>query len=210
MKKVLLIDDHALLRRGIKSILKDNYPGISISEAGNSAQAETVIGKHNWDLIILDINLPGRGGLDLLKDIKKRDNNIPVLLLSMYPEVQFAVRGFKAGAAGYLCKDSAPEDLIAAINRIKNGNYFISPSAVKFLTESLTEDSDLPPHQKLSDREYQVFCMLASGKTVSKVAEELSLSVKTISTVRTHILEKMNLKNNTEIVCYAISNQLIM
>jgi two-component system invasion response regulator UvrY len=210
MKNVLLIDDHALLRRGIKSILRDNYPGIDVSEAGTSSQAEEILEKEKWDMIILDINLPGRGGLDLLKDIKKRDHKIPVLLLSMYPECQFAVRGFRAGAAGYLCKDSAPEDLIAAINRIKGGTYFISPSAVKFLTECLNESPDVSPHQKLSDREYQIFLMIASGKTVSKIAEELSLSVKTISTVRTHILEKMNLKNNTEIICYAISNQLIM
>jgi DNA-binding NarL/FixJ family response regulator len=172
VKKILLIDDHAVFRRGLKSILTDFFKDLSIWEAGNSAQAEELIEKENYDFIILDINLPGRGGLELLKDIKKKDVKIPVLLLSMYPECQFAVRGFKAGASGYLCKESAPEELVIAIKSIMDGLYYISPSALRLITNGLKEDSEKPLHQKLSNREYQVLCLIATGKTVSQIAED--------------------------------------
>jgi two-component system, NarL family, invasion response regulator UvrY len=209
VKRVLLIDDHAILRRGLKLILNDYFKNITILEASDSIRAEVLIEKENLDLIILDINIPGRGGLDLLADIKRKNSTTPVLLLSMYPECQFAVRGFRAGASGYLCKESAPEELISAINTIMNGQHYISPSGLKVITEGLKENSDKPSHHKLSNREYQVFCMIAKGKTVSQIADELSLSIKTISTTKAHILDKMNFNNNSELICYALINKLI-
>jgi DNA-binding NarL/FixJ family response regulator len=167
------------------------------------------IGKDDLDLVVLDIAMPGRGGLDILKEIKSLKPKLPVLVLSMYPEEQYAVRVLKSGASGYLTKESAPVELVKAIRQISQGKKYISPSLAEKLAVDLEISPDRPPHETLSDREYQVMCMIASGKTLKEIADGLSLSIKTISTYRSRILEKMNMKTNAELTHYAIKNRLV-
>jgi two-component system invasion response regulator UvrY len=169
----------------------------------------TKVGKNDLDLVVLDIAMPGRGGLDVLKEIKSQRPELPVLILSMYPEEQYAVRVLKSGASGYLTKESAPIELVKAIRQISQGKKYISPSLAEKLVVDLEVSPDRPPHETLSDREYQVMCMIALGKTLKEIADELSLSIKTISTYRSRILEKMNMKTNAELTHYTIKNRLV-
>ena len=208
MYKIVLADDHAVVRQGLKQILMEAFSKSSFADAQNAQELLEVIQKQRWDVVVMDLNMPG-GGLDILKEIKVKYPDLPVLILSMYPEEQYAVRTLKAGAAGYLNKESAPEELVQALNKVLRGGKYISASVADQLVIHVGSDDDRPPHEKLSDREYQVMCMIASGKEVKQISDELSLSVKTISTYRARILEKMNMKNNAELTVYAIQNQLV-
>ena len=207
--KILIADDHPIVREGYKKILSDTTDMVVADEAENGQEVLDCVRKKQYDLILLDISMPGRSGLETLKDLKSEKPKLPVLILSIYPEEQYAVRAFRAGASGYLTKASAPHELIAAIRKISQGGRYISPSMAEKLTYYLDMDAAKPLHESLSDREYQVMLMIASGKTVSEIGNELCLSVKTISTYRTHIIEKMKLKNNAEITLYAIQNKLV-
>lgn len=207
--KILIADDHPIVREGYKKILSETADLIVSDEAENGQEVMDLIRKKDYDLILLDISMPGRSGLEVLKDLKSLKPKLPVLILSIYPEEQYAVRAFRAGASGYLTKASAPHELITAIRKISQGGRYISSSMAERLTYYLDADATKAPHETLSDREYQVMLMIASGKTVTEIADELCLSVKTISTYRTHIIEKMKLKNNAEITLYAIQNKLV-
>lgn len=207
--KVLFVDDHAIFRRGLTQIIGDNFDKVEIGEAGMASEAMRLVRDGNWDLAVLDISLPDRSGIELLKQIKTEKPKLPVLMLSMYAEDQYAVRAMRAGAAGYLTKESAPDELAAAVRKVAGGGRYITASLAERLAMALDDNTDRPPHESLSDREYQVLSLIASGKTASEIAEELKLSVKTISTYRTRILEKMGMKHNAELTHYAIKNELI-
>ena len=209
MIRILIVDDHAIVRKGLKQILAEEFDKAVFGEAQNVAELKALAQSQDWNIVILDISMPGKNGLDALTDMKREKSRLPVLVLSMHPEDQFAVRVLKAGASGYMTKESAPEELVTAIRRVLAGGRYISSSLAERLAFDMGADYEQPPHDKLSDREYQVICMIASGKTVSDIAEELSLSVKTISTYRSRILEKMHMKNNAELTYYAIHNQLV-
>jgi len=209
MIKILLADDHAVVRQGLKQMLMETYPHAIFAEASNAAEVMEFVHKQRWDIAILDISMPGRNGLDVLKEIKDLYPKLPVLILSMHPEDQFAVRVIKAGAAGYMMKDTAMEELITAIKKILAGGKYIRASVAEKLAEDIGRRKSDEPHTTLSDREYQVLCMIASGTTVSDIAEKMALSVKTISTYRARILEKMEMKSNAELTHYAIKNNLV-
>ncbi len=208
-KRILIADDHSIVREGIKQILSEKSDLYSIDEASDGHMVIDKINSNSYDLVILDISMPGLNGLDALKQIKYCKPELPVLVLSMYPEKQYAIRVLKAGASGYLSKDSAPEQLIQAIEKVLSGGRFISETVAERLALELTSGAGKLPHERLSDREYQVFNMIASGMSITEIANTLSLSVKTISTYRARILEKMGLRNNAEIIHYAIKNNLI-
>jgi two-component system invasion response regulator UvrY len=207
--KILLADDHAVVRRGLRQILADDFKRATFGEARNAQEALDLVWKENWDVVVLDITMPGRSGLEVLREIKKSKPKIPVLVLSMHPENQFAVRVLKRGAAGYMTKESAPEELVGAIKKVLGGGRYVSPSLAEKLATYLATDNQKPAQDLLSDREFQVLRLIASGKIVSEIAKELSLSVKTISTYRTRILEKMGLRNNAELMHYAMQHQLV-
>ncbi len=209
MIKVLIADDHAVVRRGIKQIL-DEIPVVeTVDEATNGQEVLSMVAKGAYNLVLLDISMPGRSGLEVLKQLKSENPRLPVLILSMHPEEQYAVRALKAGASGYLTKESAPDELIAAVQKILEGGKYVSESLAERFVAELSAPSEKAAHQTLSDREYEILCMIASGKTVSEIGEELALSVKTVSTYRTRILTKMNMKNNAELTRYAIENNLL-
>jgi DNA-binding NarL/FixJ family response regulator len=207
--KVLIADDHAVVRRGLKQILSEQPDTGIFGEAQSADEVFRLIEKGHWDIVILDIGMPGRGGLETLKELKRLSPKLPVLVLSIYPEDQYGIRALRAGAAGYLTKESAPEELVKAIRRVLAGGKYVSNSLGERLARELEYDAKVPLHQRLTDREYHVFCLIASGKTVGEVAEELSLSKKTISTYRVRILEKMQMTTNAELTRYALQNQLI-
>jgi two-component system, NarL family, invasion response regulator UvrY len=207
--KILIADDHPIVRAGFKQVISDMPDMLVADEAGNGQEVLQLIGKKDYDLVLLDISMPGRSGLEILKDLKSEKPKLPVLILSIYPEEQYAIRALRAGASGYMTKASAPNELILAIRKISEGGKYISASLAEKLAYYLDGDAAKPPHETLSDREYQVMLMIASGKTVTEIANELCLSVKTISTYRTHILEKMKMKNNAEITLYAVQNKLV-
>jgi two-component system invasion response regulator UvrY len=211
MKKIeiLIADDHPIVREGFKQVISETDDMIVADEASNGQEVLSLIRKREYDLILLDISMPGRSGLEVLKELKSEYQKLPVLILSIYPEEQYAVRAFRAGASGYLTKASAPNELISAIRKIVHGGRYVSESLAEKLTYYLDQDVSKPLHDLLSDREYQVMLMLGSGKTVKEIAEILFLSVKTISTYRSHILEKMKMKNNAEITLYVVKNKLI-
>jgi DNA-binding NarL/FixJ family response regulator len=209
MIKILIADDHAIVREGLKQILLENPDLVVVSEASTGQEVLNKVGKNDLDMVVLDIAMPGRGGLDILKEIKNLKPKLPVLVLSMYPEEQYAVRVLKSGASGYLTKESAPVELVKAIRQISQGKKYISPSLAEKLAFDLEVSSEKLPHETLSDREYQVMCMIASGKTLKEIADELSLSIKTISTYRSRILEKMNMRTNAELTHYAVKNRLV-
>ena len=202
--KILLADDHALVRQGLKLILADHFKNAVFGEARNAHEALARVSKDGWNVVVLDITMPGRSGLDVLREIKRLRPKLPVLVLSMHPEDQFAVRMLKSGAAGYLTKESAGEELAGAIRKVIAGGRYISPSLAERMASYLDMDVLKAPHERLSDREYLILRMIASGKQVSQIARELSLSVKTISTYRARILQKMDLKNNAELTRYAV------
>jgi DNA-binding NarL/FixJ family response regulator len=209
MIKILIADDHAIVREGLKQILSESSDLVVVDEASTGQEVLEKIHKNDLDLVVLDIAMPGRGGLDILKEIKTQKPRLPVLMLSMYPEEQYAVRVLKSGASGYLTKESAPGELVKAIRQISQGKKYISPTLAEKLAIDLEISPDRLPHETLSDREYQVMCMIASGKTLKEIADELSLSIKTISTYRSRILEKMHMKTNAELTHYAIKNRLV-
>lgn len=190
--------------------VQEAFPLATFGEASNGVEAMQRLRQENWSIVILDIGLAGRDGVEILKDIRQERPHLPVLMLSMYPEEQFAVRVLKAGASGYMTKEAAADELVSAVRRIIGGEKYVSASLAQQLVTGLNRDSEAPLHDRLSDREYQVMCLLASGKSVSQIADGLSLSVKTISTHRAHILDKMQLKTNAAIVCYAVRNLLVM
>jgi len=209
MIRILVADDHAILRKGLKQILAET-PDIEVTgEACDGNQAFNQVRNGDYDLVLLDIAMPGVSGLDVLKQIKSEKPGLPVLMLSMYPEEQYAARTLKAGASGYLTKESAPEELIAAIRKVCKGGKYVTSSLAEKLAFYLETDFERPVHELLSDREYQVMLMIASGKTVKQIARELSLSVKTISTNRSRALKKMGMNTNAEITYYAIKHGLV-
>lgn len=208
MIKILIADDHAIVRRGLIQILGEESD-IQVGEAGNPRELGQILKEQKWDVLVLDLDMPGKNGLDILKEVKTEQPKLPVLILSMHPEDQFAVRSLRAGAAGYMTKASAPDDLVKAIRKILKGGRYISETVADQLAFSLNTDVTKPPHELLSDREYQVLCLIASGKTVGEIASQLSLSVPTISTYRTRILEKMNMRTNAELTHYAIQQKLV-
>ena len=209
MIKVLIADDHAVVRKGLRQIISETTDIVVADEADNGHEVLEKISKKDYDVVVLDISMPGRSGLDVLKQIKKEKPGLSVLILSIYPEEQYAIRVLKTGASGYLTKDSAPDELISAIRKVSKGGKYITPSLAEKLAVHMNSDFEKPPHELLSNREYQVMRMIASGKTVGEIAELLSLSVKTISTYRSRILVKMNMKNNSELTHYAIKNKLV-
>ncbi len=206
--KFLIIDDHAIVRKGLSQLLKEEFPAAVIEEAGDSADVYAKVRSGIWDVILLDISMPGRSGMDILKQLRSEGIKAPVLMLSMHPEDQYALRALKAGASGFLNKDAANEELIAAIHKVLAGRKYISAALAEKLAEGAT-GSDRPAYENLSDREMQVLQLLASGKTVSEVAEDISLSVNTISTYRNRVLEKLSLHNNAELTRCAIENKLV-
>jgi DNA-binding NarL/FixJ family response regulator len=209
MINVVVVDDHAVVREGLKRIISEN-PGMAVSgEAGDGYEAMSVVKANPCDVVLLDITMPNKNGLDVLKQIRAESPRLPVLVLSMHAEDQYAIRVLRAGAAGYLTKESAPAKLVQAIRKVVRGGKYVSPTLAEKLVFDLDTDTDKVPHETLSDREFQVLCMIASGKTVGDIAEELALSVKTISTYRVRILEKLQMKNNAEITRYAIKQGLV-
>ena len=210
MIRILIVDDHAILRRGLKELLSDEFHGAAFGEASNAQQALEQLRKEKWDVALLDITMPGKSGLEILKEFKAARPKLPVLVLSAHPEDQFAVRVLKAGAGGYMTKESAPEELAKAIRKVLAGGQYVSPSLAEKLALRVRKDITLTPHETLSDREYEIMCLIASGKTVTEIAEELSLSPKTISTYRARVLEKLGVKNSPGIVQYAIRNGLVI
>lgn len=207
--RVLIADDHAVFRRGLKETLAEAFPKVTFGEASTAQETLDHARRQDWDVAILDISMPGKSGLDILDDLKRLRPRLPILLLSMHPEQQFARRALKAGAAGYLTKDGVPEELKEAIKKIVGGGRYVSATLAERLAVELRDESDLPLHELLSDREFQVLRMIASGKTVKEIADELSLSVKTVSTYRARILEKTGMKTNAEIIRYALHSQLV-
>ena len=207
--KILITDDHAVVRQGLKQILLEEFPRAEFGEATNAQEAIERVWKENWDVVMLDITMPGRSGLEVLKEIKKSRPKLPVLVLSMHPEDQFAVRILKIGASGYMTKESAPNELVGAVRKVMAGGRYVSPSLAEKMASYLAIDVQTPPHERLSDREFLVLRLIASGKTPTAIARELALSVKTISTYRMRILEKMNMANTAELTHYAIQNQLV-
>ena len=210
MKRILIVDDHEVVRDGVKRIFDEQEPGMAVfGEASNGPEALRLVREEAWDVVVLDLTLDDRSGLEVLKELKQIRPKIPVLILSMHSEEQYARRAFKAGAAGYTTKDSPRAELVKAVNRVIEGGRYVSPAMAEKLIVDIERGSDKPVHETLSDREFQVMRMMASGQTVKEIAAELALSVKTISTYRARILDKMNLHTNAELIHYAIQNQLI-
>jgi two-component system, NarL family, invasion response regulator UvrY len=207
--RILIADDHAMFRRGLRETLAEAFPRVIFGEAKTALETVEFVRRHHWDVVILDISMPGKSGLDILDDMKRLRPRTPVLLLTMHPEQQYARRALKAGAAGYLTKDSVPDELKIAIKKIIAGGRYVSATLAEKLAVDLRRGADVPLHELLSDREFQVLRMLASGKTVKEMAEELSLSVKTVSTYRGRILEKTGMKTNADLIRYALESQLV-
>ena len=209
MIRILIADDHTLVREGLKQILSD-LPDMAVTdEASNGKEVLDKVRENDFDVVLLDISLPGQSGVDILKQIKLIKPELPVLILSMYPEEQYAIRTLRAGASGYLTKDSVPDELIEALRTVSLGKRYITYTLAEKIAFEMDVDAKKPLHERLSDREYQVMCMIASGKSVSQIAKEILLSVKTISTHRARILKKMNMKNNAELTHYAIKHGLV-
>jgi two-component system invasion response regulator UvrY len=209
MIKVLVVDDHPIVRQGLKQVISEESDMAVLGEAQNSQEVFELIHEQDWDVVVLDITMPGRGGLDVLRDIKHERPKLPVLMLSVHPEDQYAVRTLKAGASGYLTKESAPEELVGAIRKILRGGKYVSSTLAEKLAFHLESETGKLLHESLSDRENEVMLMIASGKTISAIAGEMSLSVKTVSTYRARILEKMQMKGNADLTYYVIKNRLL-
>jgi DNA-binding NarL/FixJ family response regulator len=207
--RILVVDDHAVVRQGVKQILVEHFTQAVIGEAENAEDMFRQLEKCHWDMVILDVGMPGKGGLEALKELKRLQPKLPVLVLSAYPEDQLALRLLRAGAAGYLSKDSAARELVNATKKILGGGKFISASLADLLAANLESSLEKPLHEQLSDREYQVMCLIAVGKSLKDIADELAVSVSTINTYRARILEKMRVRNNTELTHYAIANRLV-
>ena len=206
--RILIADDHAVVRRGLKQILADEFPKAVFGEAANGSEVLELIGKGKWTLLLMDVTMPGRNGPEILKEVKRLHPRLPVLVLSVHSEDQFAVRMLKAGAAGYLTKETAPEELATAVRKVFAGCRYVSASLAEKLAADLTTEAETSPHQALSDREFRVMQMIGSGMMVKEIAAELSLSVKTVSTYRVRILQKMGMKNSAELTRYVVENRL--
>jgi two-component system, NarL family, invasion response regulator UvrY len=208
MAHILIVDDHAVVRAGLRQFLLDDARITKVDEADSGQQAMDVLRRDRYDLMILDINMPGRNGLDILRNATSAHPETRVLIISGYPERQYAVNVLKAGASGYISKESAPEELLKAVHTVLAGRRYVSAALAEQLVTDLDVDKDKPIHSSLSEREFQIFCKLATGKTVSDIAGELCLSVKTVSTYRSRVLEKMNFVSNADITTYALRNGL--
>lgn len=209
MKKILLIDDHEVVREGVKRALDEQNGTIIFGEASTAAEALSRAREQTWDMAVLDLSLGARSGLEVLQELKQIQPRLPVLILSMHSEEQYARRAFRAGAAGYITKDCPRAELVKAIHKVINGGRYVSPALAEKLIVDLEKGTDRPPHELLSNREFEVLRLIASGKTISQIAEQLTLSDKTISTYRARILQKMSLKTNAELTHYAIQNKLV-
>lgn len=209
MIRILMADDHPSIRKGVRLILADEFSDLEFEEASSAGEVLKKAREKKWDVLILDVDMPGRNGLEALKQLKEEDPRVRVLMFSMHPEEQVAVRALRSGAYGYLAKDSAGEELVKAIRHILDGKKYITSSIAEQLVSYVENPVDKAPHELLSDREYQTLLLIGSGKTVSQIAQELSLSIPTISTYRARILEKMAMKTNAELVSYAVRNKLV-
>jgi two-component system, NarL family, invasion response regulator UvrY len=210
MIRILLADDHAVVRRGVQQILGGEPDLAVVGEAHDAAEMLALVRKQACDVVVADISMPGRSGLEALKELKQEFPKLPVLILSMHPEDQYAVRALKLGAAGYLTKESVPEELVKAIRKVVAGGRYVSPALAEKLALDLATDPGKPRHETLSERELQVLCRLARGQTVTEIADELALSIKTVSTYRTRLLEKLALRNTAELIHYALTNRLTL
>jgi len=209
MIKIIIADDHAIVREGLKQIVAEESDLKVTGEAANANELFELLEKDSWEIVVLDINMPGKSGLEALKEMKTRNIKVPVLILSMFSEDQYGLRAIKAGAAGYLKKVSAPTDLVSAIRKIVGGGKYISPTLAEKLADNFDANNKKVPHQNLSDREYQIMCFISLGKSAEEIAEELAISIHTVYSYRNRILEKMHLKSNVELTQYAIQNKLI-
>ena len=209
MANLLIADDHPMVRAGLRELLKEDRNITDIGEVASCSEALEALQTGRWDLIILDINMPDRSGLEILRHVRANYPNIKVLVLSGFPEKQYAINVIKAGASGYLPKECAPRDLLLATRTVMQGRRYVSAQLAELLAADIDFDSDKPVHSRLSEREFQIFCKLAAGYTVSAIGRELGLSVKTVSTYRSRILEKMNLATNADITTYALRNEII-
>ena len=207
--RFLIADDHTVVRRGLKQILLEAFPSAHVEDVADAEDLLKKVLKEEWNVVITDISMPGRSGLEILQQIRQEYPKLPVLILSVYPEDQYAIRVLKAGASGFLNKDSAPEELVKAIQQLLLGKKYITTYVAEQLANILDQDAEKPLHESLSDREFEVMKMLAAGKSVSEIAEQISLSVTTVSTYRARIMTKMNLKNNAELTRYTIENKLL-
>jgi len=208
--RILVADDHAIVREGLKQIVSEMPDMVVAGEASDGEEVLKEVQEDNYDVVLLDISMPGRSGLEVLKELKSQRAGLPVLMLSIHPEEQYAVRALRAGASGYLTKASAPAELVAAIRKAAVGGKYVTSSLAQKLASELTLDASEPPYRNLSDREYQVLCMIASGKAIKEIAEDMLLSAKTVSTYRSRVLAKLRLKSNAELVRYAIENRLVV
>ncbi|HNQ76845.1 MAG TPA: response regulator transcription factor [Pseudothauera hydrothermalis] len=207
--RVLIADDHAIVRQGLRQILSETDDLEVAGEAENGVKALQMLREQPWDVVLMDISMPERNGIDALKMIRKEMPRLPVLILSIHPEDQYAVRALRAGAAGYLSKQSAPEQLVTAIRQVASGKKYVSPAVAEVLANAVLEDVARPLHDKLSDREFQTLRLIASGRTPAQIAEALNISVKTVSVYRARLLEKMNMRNNAELTHYGIRHGLV-
>ncbi|MCI0537972.1 MAG: response regulator transcription factor [Verrucomicrobiales bacterium] len=210
MLNILVTDDHAIIRRGLKQIMLEGLGSeVVVEEAQNAQEALDHVAKREWDVVLMDVSMPGRSGIDILTEIKKARPHTPVLFVTMHGEDQFAVRVLRAGASGFISKDSAPDELLQAIRKVAAGGRYLSDSLAEKLALGLTDELNKQPHELLSDREFQVLRKIGAGRTATQIAEDLALSVKTVSTYRARILEKMRMNNNAELTNYAIKNKLV-
>lgn len=209
MIRVLIADDHTVVRRGLRQILLEGFPTAQIEEVVDAEELIKRVMQAEWDVVISDLSMPGRSGLEALQQIKQVQPKLPVLILSIHPEEQYAIRVLKAGASGYLSKDSAPDELVNAVQRVLLGKKYITDTIAEKLASVLDQDSNKAPHEYLSDREFSVLKMLAAGKSVSEIAESLFLSVTTVSTYRSRIMTKMNMKSNADLTLYAVEHKLL-
>ncbi|MGB5849427.1 MAG: response regulator transcription factor [Ignavibacteriaceae bacterium] len=209
MIKILIADDHAIVREGLKQIVAEESDMKVTGEAANASELFELLDGDSWEIVVLDINMPGKSGLEALKEMKTRNIKVPVLILSMFSEDQYGLRAIKAGAAGYLKKVSAPTELVSAIRKIVGGGKYISPTLAEKLADNVDVNNKKSLHQNLSDREYQIMCFISLGKSAEEIAEELAISIHTVYSYRNRILEKMHLKSNVELTQYAIQNKLI-
>lgn len=208
MIRVLIADDHAIVRKGLRQIAKEQATGIEVDEAENGQEVIEKVQVNSYDVLVLDISMPGRNGLDILQEVRHSTPKLPVLILSMHPEEQYAIRMLKGGASGYLTKDCAPDQLVPAIQKIARGGKYVSDTLAERLLFDLTGESNQKPHELLSDREYSVLLLIGQGKTPTEIADQMVLSVKTVSTYRTRILEKLNLQSTAELIRYVVENNL--
>ncbi len=209
MKKFLIADDHAIIRYALKNILVESYPGAVVEEVDNAETLLVKVMQEPWDVVITDISMPGKSGLEILQDIRRLHPRMPVLVLSMHPEQLYAVRVMKAGGSGYLRKDMAMQELVTAVERVLSGKKYITESVAEKLAFSVCDDTNANPHEALSDREFEIAKLLASGMSLTEIADKLSLSITTISTYRSRVMKKMNLSSNAELTQYAISHNLL-